>query len=105
MLYRMTLCLIALAFLTTVTDAHPRRRVRTRAEAHLARGQRLIDCGQSNDALRELTLARKYGDAVVEQEATWALQRLGVDHRSVPVYTEDRDPRDPPKETTIRVDQ
>lgn len=82
--------LATLAVFVSMADAHPRRRIRTRAEAHLSRGLRLMHCGQTNEARHELELARRFGDAIVEQEATWALQDLGVDHRSISIYVEDR---------------
>lgn len=93
MTYRIVLlvCLCAWAAPLAAHPGYSLYRVRTRAEKHFARGLRLMDRGQHREAARELELARRYGDAVIVQEATWALQDLGVDHRSVPMVTDDRD--------------
>lgn len=81
---------VALALGAAAVGAHPRRPIRTREEADLARGVRLLNCGQWYGSRRALERARRHGDAVVVQEATWALQELGIDRRSVAVYVEDR---------------
>ena len=83
------LCLLAVAAPAVAHPGYSLYRVRTRAEAHFARGLRLMDRGQLREAARELELARRHGDAVIVQEATWALQDLGIDHRSVPMITDD----------------
>lgn len=85
-----TVIVVLFALLAASAQAHPRRPIRTREEADLARGVRSLNCGQWYESRHALERARRHGDAVVVQEATWALQHLGVDHRSIALYVEDR---------------
>jgi predicted Zn-dependent protease len=56
---------------------------------HLLRGRLLGAANRDVRAVESLERARRHGDAVTRQNADWALQELGVDHRSVPLYAED----------------
>lgn len=92
MAYRTLLLSVSLAIVAAPLAAHPGYslyHVRTRAEAHFARGLRLMDRGRTVEAARELELARRHGDATIVQEATWALQDLGIDHRSTPLVLDE----------------